>query len=77
MLYFIGLALVSGKDDEDLSLPASVTNVASLLAWLRKRGDDWDEAFTEECVQVTVNKHFAEPFTLIESGDEVAIVPRP
>jgi DUF971 family protein/molybdopterin converting factor small subunit len=77
VLYFIKLAIISGKDDEDLNIPASVTNVASLLAWLRKRGDDWNEAFTEERVQVTVNKHFAEPFTLIEGGDEVAIVPRP
>ena len=77
VLYFIKLATISGKDGEDLSLPASVTSVAGLLAWLRKRGDDWNEAFTEERVQVTVNKHFAEPFTLIEAGDEVAIVPRP
>lgn len=77
VLYFIQLAVVSGRDDEDLDIPASVTNVASLLAWLRKRGDDWNEAFNEERVQVTVNKHFAEPFTLIEGGDEVAIVPRP
>jgi len=77
VLYFIQLAVVSGRDDEDLDIPASVTNVASLLAWLRKRGDDWNEAFTEERVQVTVNKHFAETFTLIEGGDEVAIVPRP
>ncbi len=77
VLYFIKLAVISGKDDEDLDIPASVTDVASLLAWLRKRGDDWNETFTEERVQVTVNKHFAEPFTLIEGGDEVAIVPRP
>jgi DUF971 family protein/molybdopterin converting factor small subunit len=77
VLYFIKLAIISGKDEEDLDIPASVTDVASLLAWLRKRGDDWKEAFAEERVQVTVNKHFAEPFTLIEGGDEVAIVPRP
>ena len=30
-----------------------------------------------EKVQVTVNRHFAERFTLIEHGDEVALVPRP
>lgn len=77
VLYFISLAIISGKDEEDVNIPAAVTDVGSLLAWLRKRGNDWNEAFTEERVQVTVNKHFAESFTLIEDGDEVAIVPRP
>ncbi len=38
---------------------------------------NWKAAFAGDKVQVTVNKHFAEPYTLVEHGDEVAIVPRP
>jgi len=77
LLYFIQLAKLTGKDEEDVAIPESVTNVETLLAWLRKRRADWKAAFADDKVQVTVNKHFAEPYTLVEHGDEVAIVPRP
>jgi DUF971 family protein/molybdopterin converting factor small subunit len=77
ILYFIQLAKISGKDQEDIVIPDSVTNVETLLAWLRKRGARWNESFADNKVQVTVNRQFAEPYTLIEHGDEVAIVPRP
>ena len=77
LLYFIQLAKISGKDEEDIVIPDSVTNVETLLAWLRKRGSAWKEPFADDKVQVTVNRQFAEPYTLIEHGDEVAIVPRP
>ena len=77
LLYFIQLANVTGRDEEDVEIPESVTNVETLLAWLRKRRDEWNDAFADNMVQVTVNKHFAEPYTLVEHGDEVAIVPLP
>lgn len=75
VFYFIQLAEISGKDKENLLIPGTVTNVQSLLTWLRKRGPAWAEAFKDNQVQVTVNKQFAELFTLIETQDEVAIVP--
>lgn len=74
--YFIQLATISGTDKEDMLVPGSVTSVQALLAWLRKRGSAWTEAFAEDQVQVTVNRQFAEPYTVIEAHDEVAIVPR-
>jgi len=77
LLYFIQLANVTGRNEEDVEIPESVTNVETLLAWLRKRRDTWKEPFADDKVQVTVNKHFAELYTLVEHGDEVAIVPRP
>jgi DUF971 family protein/molybdopterin converting factor small subunit len=77
LLYFIELAKISGKDEEDVEIPDSVTDVESLLAWLRRRGPSWKESFADDRVQITVNRQFAEPYTLIEHGDEVAIVPRP
>jgi len=76
LLYFIELAGISGKDEEEVVVPDSVTNVETLLAWMRKRGERWKEAFADDRLQVTVNKQFSEPYTLIEHGDEVAFVPR-
>ncbi len=77
LLYFIELAGISGKDEEEVVVPDSVTNVETLLAWMRKRGERWKQAFEDNRLQVTVNKQFSEPYTLIEHGDEVAFVPRP
>lgn len=77
ILYFIHLAKVTGKDEEEVVLPDSVTNVESLLDWLRKRGLRWADEFIDSKVQVTVNRQFAEPYTLVEHGDEVAVVPKP
>ena len=77
LVYFIELAKLSGKDEEEKVVPDSVTNVETLLAWMRKRGQRWEDAFEDANVQVTVNKQFSEPYTLIEHGDEVAFVPRP
>lgn len=77
LLYFIQLAKTSGKNEEEVELPDSVTNVETLLVWMRKRGERWKEAFDDSRLQVTVNKQFSEPFTLIEHGDEIAFVPKP
>ena len=76
LLYFIQLAKLTGRDEEEVEIPESVTNVETLLAWLCSRRQEWHEAFQPDKVQVTVNRNFAELFTLIEHGDEVAIVPR-
>jgi len=77
LLYFIELARISGKDEEEVTIPESVTNVETLLSWMRKRGERWKEPFADNRLQVTVNKQFSEPYTLVEHGDEVAFVPRP
>ncbi len=77
LLYFIELAGISGKNEEEVVVPESVTNVETLLVWMRKRGERWKEAFEDNRLQVTVNKQFSEPYTLIEHGDEIAFVPRP
>lgn len=76
ILYFMQLATTAGKEEENITLPASVDNVEALLSWLRARGDQWKEDFADKRVQVTINKNFAEPYTPIAQNDEVAIVPR-
>lgn len=77
ILYFVQLPDVFGTDSEEVELPDDVINVRQLLAWLRTRGKQQDDLLKDGIVTVTVNKSFAEPFTLLEHGDEVAIVPRP
>lgn len=76
ILYFMQLVNIAGQEAEAVTLPGSVTTVTDLLAWLRARGQAWDDRFGDARVQVTVNKQFSEPTTPIAEGDELAIVPR-
>lgn len=76
LMYFMtNMLKVTRKETEELPLPASIRDVEKLLKLLRMRGKDWDRMFADNAVQITVNKQFAELFTKLEDGDEVAFVP--
>lgn len=75
LLYFNYLVKKIGKESEQVELPETVTDVQSLLGWLRKRLYDKAYLLEEGSFRVTVNKQFAEAFTRIEDQDEVALVP--
>jgi DUF971 family protein/molybdopterin converting factor small subunit len=75
LLYFTYLVKHLGKQSETLEPPLSVTDVQSLLVWLRKRGPVYARLLQEGSYRVTVNKQFSEAFTRIENGDEVALIP--
>jgi DUF971 family protein/molybdopterin converting factor small subunit len=75
LLYFVSLVTRLGRDSETCEIPASVNTVGDLLAWLRQRGKTWETLLQDSKVNVTVNKQFAKPATLIANNDEIAIVP--
>lgn len=75
VMYFAYLANKMRKEAEELTPPDTVGNVEQLLAWLRRSKGDRGYLFADENVRVTVNKQFAEPFTKLDPGDEIAIVP--
>jgi DUF971 family protein/molybdopterin converting factor small subunit len=75
VLYFAYLANKMRKEAEEVTPPETVETVEQLLAWLRRGKGDRAYLLADENVRVTVNKQFAEPFTRLDAGDEVAIVP--
>ena len=76
LMYFMtNMLKVTKKETEELQLPGSIREVEKLLKLLRMRGADWERMFADDAVQITVNKQFAELFTKLEDGDEVAFVP--
>jgi len=76
LMYFMtNMLRVTKKESEELQLPESIRDVESLLKLLRFRGEDWQRMFADDAVQITVNKQFAELFTKLENGDEIAFVP--
>jgi len=44
LLYPVQLTEVAGKDEEHVAVPEPVTNVQTLLAWLRKRREGRETA---------------------------------
>jgi len=75
VLYFNYLANMMRRESEDVSPPDSVQDVQGLLQWLQRIKAERGYLLDPEHVRITVNKQFAEPFTRLTSGDEVAIVP--
>ena len=76
VLYFARLREALGCDREQLALPGTVTNVAGLVAWLRRRGDAWErELAPGRPVRIAVNQDMAGADTPVRTGDEVAFFP--
>jgi DUF971 family protein/molybdopterin converting factor small subunit len=75
LFYFSWLASKMGKESEELVLPPSVTSISDLLKLLSSRRYQVAQVFDESLLRPTVNKQFAEFFTHLEDGDEVALVP--
>lgn len=75
LMYFAYLAKYLRRETETIDLPASVTTVEELLAWLRKFKRENGYLLADDNVTITVNKQFAEPFTRIDINDEIGIVP--
>ncbi|MCU7842966.1 MAG: DUF971 domain-containing protein [Candidatus Thiodiazotropha sp. (ex Monitilora ramsayi)] len=75
LYYFSWLANKAGKESEEIRLPQSVVTISDLLKLLRNRRPQLAPVFDESLIRPTVNKQFAELFTKLEQGDEVALVP--
>ncbi len=75
IFYFSWLANKTGKEYEELDLPPSVKSIGDLLKLLAKRRPGIASVFDESLLRPTINKQFAEMFTVLEDGDEIALVP--
>jgi sulfur-carrier protein len=65
-----------GCGEEEVTLPAEVTNVGTLIEWLSRRGPRYEEAFEFiEVSKVAVNQAYAANDHVVEDGDEVAFFP--
>jgi molybdopterin synthase sulfur carrier subunit len=77
LLYFMKLVDMIGFSQEELTLPENVVNVAGLLAWLGQRGEPYRAALADGSgLQITINKKFVDPASIVTDGDEVAFFPK-
>lgn len=76
LLYFAWIRQKTGIGEEQVSLPANVSDVGGLIDWLRVRDATFSAALEDVSVlRVAVNQEFATFDTKIMDSDEVALFP--
>jgi len=76
LLYFSWVRERIGCDEEDISLPANITNVGTLLEWLAARGPAYAAALADRnAIRVAVNQNYVDDAHPVAIGDEVALFP--
>ena len=76
LLYFAWIRAKIGTAAEEVTPPATVTDVARLLAWLKDRGPAYADALANPAiVRVAVNQVYAKPDHPVAPGDEIAVFP--
>lgn len=74
ILYFSTLADRLGKTAEEVKLPANVQDLRGLLAFLRKRGEEWPVYLIDDKIQATVNRNFVQLDAGINDQDEIGLM---
>lgn len=76
LLYFGWVRTKIGSGRETLDPPAEITDVRSLVEWLKQRGDGYQEALQDlETIRVAVNQEMVDLDALVSSSDEIALFP--
>lgn len=76
LLYFAGLRESLGTGSETLALPAQVSTLEELRAYLRARGGPWANALDPaRNVRMAVNQDMAGGSSPVRDGDEIAFFP--
>lgn len=76
LLYFAWVREKVGLASEDVELPAGVETVESLVAWLKQRGPQYDDAFARpQVVRAALDKVHVKPTTALGAAREIAFFP--
>jgi sulfur-carrier protein len=76
ILYFAWVREKTGKAEEVLDLPAGISTVADLVAWLKERGPGYAEAFARPgVVRAAVDQTHVQPTASVAGAREIAFFP--
>ena len=76
LLYFAWVRERIGKPQEEVDLPAAVTTVGDLMAWLAKRGDEYAHAFENpKVIRAAIDRAHVRADTAIAGAREIAFFP--
>jgi sulfur-carrier protein len=76
LLYFAWVKERTGIAAEDVDVPASVTTVAELMAWLKTRGPEFEHAFARsEVIRAAVDQSHVRHDAHLAGAREIAFFP--
>lgn len=76
LIYFAWVRERIGKAEEDVELPSEVTTVAELLAWLKSRGEEYENALLHpRSIRVAINQEHVDHGEKIDGAREIALFP--
>jgi molybdopterin synthase sulfur carrier subunit len=76
LLYFAWVRERIGKSAETVDVPAGVTTVRDLMAWLAERGPEFAHAFEKpDVIRAAIDKVHARPDARIAGAREIAFFP--
>ena len=76
LVYFAWVRERIGKPQEEVDLPADVRTVADLLAWLRKRGEEYEHALQHpKVIRVAIDQEHVEHDEPIAGAREIGLFP--
>ena len=74
--YFAWVRERVGKPEEDVDVPAEVTTVGELVAWLSKRGEEYAYAFDNpKVIRAAIDEAHVPPGASIREAREIAFFP--
>lgn len=74
--YFAWVRERIGKPEEDIDLPADVSTVAELIAWLSGRGEEYAYAFENpKVIRAAIDKTHVKQAAAIKGAGEIAFFP--
>jgi molybdopterin synthase sulfur carrier subunit len=76
ILYFAWVREKVGKGEEIVDLPAGIHTVADLIAWLRQRGPEYENAFARPTViRAALDRVHVQPTASLAGAREIAFFP--
>jgi molybdopterin synthase sulfur carrier subunit len=76
LLYFAWVKEKTGIGAEDIDIPASVTTVAELMAWLKTRGPEFEHAFARsEVIRAAIDQSHVRHDAHLAGAREIAFFP--
>jgi molybdopterin synthase sulfur carrier subunit len=73
--FFASLRETLGVGDEQLELPESVNDVATLTSWLQNRGKTWNNTLSDPRLHVAINQEIVKRDAPVTDSDEIAWFP--
>jgi molybdopterin synthase sulfur carrier subunit len=76
LLYFAWVRERIGRPEEEVDLPAGVTTVGELIAWLSRRGEEYAHAFENpKVIRAAIDRAHVKAETGIAGAREIAFFP--